>query len=234
MSISIWMLCDPGLCIPFGEHMENQCMQTPGSDGGRIQGHSCEHFWSGKAVGWLEIAHTSQDRRHTVLHSRRSCQPAPRGFKPCSASCCKAMSYNSQNSTDLLFHSLYFKSFLFHEEKETSHDALGSRNKHLHFHFIFCILSLLFHFIFLSSSLYVPASSALWFVAMYVSLEVFSIGRVWYETQISRIQWYLLSCWYPILVGFEHLSKYLSHIWKHLAMSCWIPEAVAVALLNNA
>lgn len=32
MSISIWMLCDPGLSIPFSEHMENHCMQMPGSD----------------------------------------------------------------------------------------------------------------------------------------------------------------------------------------------------------
>lgn len=117
MSISIWMLRDPGLHIPFSECMENQHMQTLGSDGDRVQGHSSGHFWSGQAVGWLKIAHTSQGRRHAVLHSRRSHQPAPPGSKPCPASCCKALSYDSQNSTDLLFHFLYFKSFSFHKGK---------------------------------------------------------------------------------------------------------------------
>lgn len=185
MSISIWMLCDPGLHIPFSGHMENQHMKTPGSDGSRIQGHSCGQFWSGQAVGWLKISHISQDRGHTVLHSRKSCQPAPRGSKPCSAFCCKAMSYNSQNSTDLLVHLFYFKYFYFIKKKKYPRMCWAIKIS------IFILILFLFLCSITVISLHLPLSLTAHTSKLSIMIcgnvcipWCFSICKVWYESQI--------------------------------------------------
>lgn len=137
MSISIWILCDPGLHIPFSEHMENQCMQTPdlmeaGFRSSLVDTSGVDKQWDGsklptpvKTGGTLCCTAGGAVSRHLEAPNRAQ----PPGARPCLET--------ARIALICCFTSFISSHFYFMKKKEISHSALGDRNKHLHFHFIF-------------------------------------------------------------------------------------------------